>query len=61
MQYNLQETNRETRTMILTLAVCYHARIQERKKFEKEICSKFEPPISEAPISTEKFVKEISK
>ena len=47
--------------MILTLAVCYHARIQEREKFEKEICSNFKPPISEEPISREKFVKEISK
>ena len=57
----LQETNREARSIILTLAVCYHARIQERKNFEQYICSKFKPPISEKPISKENFVKEISR
>ena len=61
MFFHLQETSREARTIILTLAVCYHARIQERKQFEKDICSKFEPPISQSPISREKFVKEISR
>ena len=47
--------------MILTLAVCYHARIQERENFELEICKKFEAPVSTEPISKEKFVKEISR
>ena len=49
------------RSIILTLAVCYHARIQERGNFEQEICKKFEAPISTQPISKEKFVKEISR
>ena len=51
-----QGTNRETRSIILTLAVCYHARIQERENFEKYICDKFNPSITE-----ERFREEISK
>ena len=47
--------------MILTLAVCYHARIQERGNFEEMICKRFETPIITEPISKEKFVQEISR
>ena len=53
--YVSQGTNRETRSIILTLAVCYHARIQERENFVQHICGKFEPPISK-----EEFVEKIS-
>ena len=35
-----------TRALILTLGVCYHARLESRKKFEKKILLSFINPIS---------------
>ena len=45
--------------MILTLAVCYHARIQEREKYRHYIGRMFKPPISKDSITEEKILKEI--
>jgi len=57
--YTLQSVRCETRSMIMTLAVCYHARIQEREKFEDHICPYFGLPLEK--IDKTKFQQEISR
>jgi len=54
--------NRETRSMVMTLAVCYHARIQQREEFEITICAKFQKfaPLID-PIDQAKFQRQISR
>jgi len=45
--------------MIMTLAVCYHARIQARDEFEERICQYFTAPMKE--IDKKKFKQEVSR
>ena len=54
--------NRETRSMVMTLAVCYHARIQQREEFEITICAKFQKfaPLMDS-IDQAKFQRQISR
>ena len=54
--------NRETRSMVMTLAVCYHARIQQREEFEITICAKFQKfaPLMNS-IDQAKFQRQISR
>jgi len=43
----------------MTLAVCYHARIQARDQFEDRICKYFTAPMKE--IEKKTFKQEISR
>jgi len=54
-----QSLNCETRSMIMTLAVCYHARIQKREKYEDHICPHFSQPIEK--VDKQRFQQEISR
>ena len=35
-----------TRSLVLALSVCYHARLQEREEFEEGVVSQFTAPLT---------------
>ena len=35
-----------TRSLILAISVCYHARLSDRREFEEQIVSEFMPPVA---------------
>ena len=49
-----------TRSLILALSVCYHARLQERKEFEGGVVGQFIAPLS-LPGGVKQFQTEIKK
>ena len=46
------------RSLIMAVAVCYHARLQDRVQFEEEIVQKFKSPYH-IPGGRQQFVEEI--
>ena len=55
----MQECQAETRALILSLAVNYHARITDKSKFEEEVCSQIQFPLQK--MTKESFVDEITR
>ena len=53
----MQECQAETRALILSLAVNYHARLTDKSNFEKEVCSQMQSPLQE--MEQKEFVDEI--
>lgn len=53
-----QATKRITRALILSLSVCYHARLQDRTGYEEEVAKQFENPLS-LPGGDKQFRDEI--
>ena len=41
-----QTTDAITRALILSLSVCYHARLQDREEYEEAVVSQFRPPLA---------------
>ena len=55
----MQECQAETRALILSLAVNYHARITDKSKFEEEVCLQMQPPLQK--LTKERFIDEITR
>ena len=47
-----------TRALVLALSVCYHARLQDRKEYEKGVVKRFIGPI-DLPGRSQQFRDEI--
>ena len=56
---------REAWALIMSLSVCYHARLQERKDYETEIVNQFKSPLDKMedgtrlPLTVAQFKAEI--
>ena len=48
-----------TCALILAVSVCYHSRLQDREMYEKEVSSKFVPPL-DLPGKEAQFTNEIA-
>ena len=49
-----------TRSLVLALSVCYHARLQERRQFEEGVVKQFRDPLF-LPGGIKQFQTEIRK
>jgi len=47
-----------TRSLVLAVSVCYHARLGDREEYEKGVVKKFTPPLA-LPGGREQFRSEI--
>ena len=56
----MQPISAVTRALVLTLGVCYQARLRERKKFVKYVSAKFQLPC-DLPLGSERFEQEIDR
>ena len=54
----IQPVDPVVRSLIMAVAVCYHARLQEREDFETSIVNEFLPPFV-VPEGKQQFVNEI--
>ena len=43
---DIEHPDNVTSALILAVSVCYHARLQEREKYEQMVCVKFVPPLA---------------
>ena len=43
----ISDCEKRTRSLVLAISVCYHARLKERADFERRICGKFSKPLKE--------------
>ena len=50
--------NEVSRSLVLALSVCYHARLQEREEYEEEVAQQFIHPL-QLPGGAEQFRNEI--
>ena len=48
-----------TRSLILTLAVCYDARLQVRQHYEREVVKKCSPPLKISSKEEDSFANEL--
>ena len=56
----MDKTDNLTRSLILALSVCYHARLQERAQYEKGVVSQFTAPLT-LPGKEKQFQMEIRR
>ena len=54
----MQQVDSVVRRLIMAVAVCYHARLQERDDFENSIVNEFLPPFV-IPEGRLQFINEI--
>ena len=54
----MQQVDSVVRSLIMAVAVCYHARLQERDDFENSIVNEFLPPFV-IPEGRQQFINEI--
>ena len=57
-QIPLANPDDTTRSLVLALSVCYHARLQERVEYEEGVAQEFTPPLY-LPEGAEQFRNEI--
>ena len=53
-----QATDAITRALILSLSVCYHARLQDREEYEEAVVNQFRAPLA-LPLGREQFCDEM--
>lgn len=56
----MEKTDSLTRSLVLALGVCYHARLQERTDFEEGVVAKFTKPLA-LPGGAQQFRHEIKR
>ena len=54
----MQSPDPVTRSLVLALGVCYHARLQDRRDFERRVAAEFSPPLT-LPGGEQQFRDEI--
>ena len=59
-KYKSDEVKFLTRSLILSLSICYQARLKSREDYEKGVAQKFSPPL-ELAGKAEQFRQEIQR